>query len=165
MITLVHGTWPRGFKHKCRNIMRRLVGLEPEPLWFESGSRFRKELERSLRDASLDCEIRRLCWGGANSVVARDEGAQKLARVLKDDLKPIDATPIVIAHSHGGNVALRAMTHLEADASRVRIVTLATPFLRIFVQEPLRGPKLLTLWVALWAAIAGIFAAIFMMIL
>ena len=56
--------------------------------------------------------------------------------MLQVDLgRSSNATPIVIAHSHGANVALRAMTHLGADASRVRIVTLAAPFLRVFVPE------------------------------
>jgi len=169
MITLVHGTWPRGFFHKWLNIMWRLLGLKPKPLWFESESPFRKKLKPLLKDASLDCEIRPFCWSGANSVFARDEAAQKLARVLKDDLKPSNATPIVIAHSHGGNVALRAMTYLGADASRVRIVTLAVPFLRVFVRESLDGTKFLFLWFPLWVAIAGIvgpiFVAIFALIL
>ena len=158
MITLVHGTWPRGLLPKWLDIMR-LLGSS-KPLWFESDSPFRQELEFSLKNASLDCEIRTLCWSGANSVFARDEAARELARVLKDDLEPSDATPIVIAHSHGGNVALRAMTHLGAGASRVRIVTLAAPFLRVFVREPLSVPVLVFL--PLLGAICGILMPVFM---
>ena len=136
----MHGTWPRGLFPKWLDMMRLLGLSKPKPLWFESKSPFRKELELELKDASLDCEIRPFCWSGANSIFARDEAAQKLARVLKDDLKSSNAAPIVIAHSHGGNVALRAMTHLGADTSRVRIVTLATPFLRVFVRESWARP-------------------------
>jgi hypothetical protein len=48
-------------------------------------------------------------------------------------------------------VALRALSHLE-DATRVRVVTLATPFLRVFVRDP---PKLdFLVWLLLWAAVA-----------
>jgi hypothetical protein len=101
MITLVHGTWPRGFFPKWLNMMRLLGLSKPKPLWFESESPFRKKLELELKDASPDCEIRPFCWSGANSIFARDEAAQKLARVLKDDLKSSNAAPIVIAHSHG----------------------------------------------------------------
>ena len=160
MITLVHGTWPRGFFPKWLKIMRLLGLSKPKPLWFESESPFREKLEPSLKDASLDCEIRPFCWSGANSVFAREGAAQKLARVLKDDLKPSNAMPIVIAHSHGGNVALRAMTHLGADASRVRIVTLATPFLRVFVRKPVRVPFLVC--IPLLVAMGGILMPIFM---
>jgi len=156
MITLVHGTWARGFFPRWLHPMRLLGLSKPTPLWFESESPFRKTLETSLKEKSLDCEIRSLCWSGANSIFARDEAAQKLARVLKDDLKSSNAAPIVIAHSHGGNVALRAMTHLGADASRVRIVSLATPFLGVFIQESLKPTNVLPVWVLLWAAIAGI---------
>jgi hypothetical protein len=83
VITLVHGTWPRGLFPKWLNMMRLLGLSKPKPLWFESESPFRKELELELKDASLDCEIRPFCWSGANSIFARDEAAQKLARVLK----------------------------------------------------------------------------------
>src|SRR5262249_51379566 len=38
------------------------------------------------------------------------------------------------AHSHGGNVALRALQHLNM-ADRIRVVTLATPFLRVFARR------------------------------
>ena len=163
MITLVHGTWPRGFFPKRLNI-KQLLGLSrPEPLWFESGSPFREKLELSLKDASLDCEIRDVGWSGANSVFARDEGAKELARVLEGDLKPNNATPIVIAHSHGANVALRAMTHLGADASRVRIVTLAAPFLRVFIRKSMEVRTLLVFW-PLAAAICGIVMPIFMIL-
>ena len=158
MITLVHGTWPRGLLPKWLDITR-LLGLS-KPLWFESNSPFRQKLELSLKNASLDCEIRTLCWSGANSVFARDEAAQELASKLKDDLKSSNATPVVIAHSHGGNVALRAMSHLGAGASRVRIVTLATPFLRVFVREPLSVPVLVFL--PLIVAICTILIPVFM---
>ena len=164
MITLVHGTWPRGFFPKWLSMMPLLGLSKPKPLWFESESPFRKELELELKDASLDCEIRPFCWSGANSIFARDEAAQKLARVLKDDLKSSNAAPIVIAHSHGGNVALRAMTYLGVDASRVRIVSLATPFLRVFVRESLgKATSVLFLWITLGAAIGAIIGTIIMM--
>jgi hypothetical protein len=161
MITLVHGTWPRGFFPK--SLIMRLLGLA-KPLWFQRKSPFREKLESSLKEASLDCEIRPFCWSGANAVFARDGAAQELARLLKDDLKSGNAPPIVIAHSHGGNVALRAMTHLGADASRVRIVTLATPFLRVFVGGPLEGTNFLSVFFSLWVAIAAIGGTLLMLI-
>ena len=153
MITLVHGTWPRGFFREWLNIVRRLLGLKPKPLWFQSESPFRENLERSLKDASLDCEIRSFCWSGANSVFARAAAADELESVLREDLdQSQDARPVVIAHSHGGNIALRAIDRLGADASRIRLVTLATPFLKVFVRAKAGGGVRVVLFLLLLAA-------------
>jgi hypothetical protein len=123
--------------------------------WFEEGSSFRESLEASLRDVLLDFGVRTFCWSGANSVYARDVAAEQLAALLKRDLgQSSAATAIVIAHSHGGNVALRAMTYLGVEASRVKLVTLATPFLRVFVRTSLVLP--FTASLLLWGAIVSV---------
>jgi len=110
-------------------------------------------LEAQLKGLPLDYSLRWFCWSGANSIFERNRAATKLATELKADLKDRSATPIIIAHSHGGNVALRALSQLE-DASRVRLVTLATPFLRVFVRDSFQFPFFV--WLVLWAATAGI---------
>jgi hypothetical protein len=61
-------------------------------------------------------------------------------------MKDPDATAVIIAHSHGGNVALRALQHLESTAGRIRVVTLATPFLRVFARSSLQLPFLIKLF-------------------
>jgi hypothetical protein len=164
-IILVHGTWGRGFFPKdqlegsCEDSPTEAStdarsegakqwfekGFLPfrwakrwfEKRWFEKGSEFRKTLEERLKGLSLECSFWPFRWSGANSVFARDRAATKLADELKTHLQNRDIMPIIIAHSHGGNVALRALSHVE-DANRVRIVTLATPFLRVFVRPPLK---------------------------
>src|SRR5262249_19591922 len=76
------------------------------------------------------------------------------------DLTNPAVTPVLIAHSHGGNVVLRAMNYLrasEVDISRVKIVTLATPFLRVFTREP---HLTIVTWFLLFAAIAGLFSIV-----
>jgi hypothetical protein len=151
-IILVHGTWGRGFfaKNPDEGGCKDSPSKGPK-LWFEKDSDFRNNLEQQLASLSLDCSIFPFHWSGANSVLARDRAAAKLADTLKTHLQDPHATPIVIAHSHGGNVALRALCHLE-DTSRVRLVTLATPFLRVFVRDP---PKLdFLVWLLLWMAFA-----------
>jgi hypothetical protein len=70
-------------------------------------------------------------------------------------LKDPDATAVIIAHSHGGNVALRALQHLDSKAGRIRVVTLATPFLRVFARRSLQ----LSYWVKLF-----MFGAIFIIL-
>jgi hypothetical protein len=164
-IILVHGTWGRGFFPKgqlegsCEDFPAEAgtdAASEGAKRWFEKGSEFRRTLEERLKGLSLECSFWPFRWSGANSVFARDRAATKLADELKTHLQNQGAMPIIIAHSHGGNVALRALSHVE-DANRVGVVTLATPFLRVFVRDP---PKLdFLVWILLWAAVALMVAA------
>src|SRR5215813_1201657 len=143
-IILVHGTWGRGFFPK-----RREVSLYPpnKRYWFEEGSQFCAGLDAALKSASLDWPIRAFLWSGANSVQVRDSAAQELSGQLRKDLQEDpDARAVIIAHSHGGNVALRALQHLDSMAGRIRVVTLATPFLRVFARRSLQ----LSFWVKLF---------------
>jgi hypothetical protein len=155
-IILVHGTWGRGFLLKSRDEGSwEDVPSEGTKRWFEKGSEFRKNLEAELNSSSLEYSIRPFHWSGANSVLARDRAAMKLADTLKTHLQNQSATPIVIAHSHGGNVALRALSHL-GGTNRVKVVTLATPFLRVFVRDP---PKFdFLVWILLWLAVVVVVA-------
>jgi hypothetical protein len=57
LITLVHGTWGRGFfpkiakfKQSVRRLMRRKRLAPPPPFWFEEGSPFRARLGTELGD-------------------------------------------------------------------------------------------------------------------
>jgi hypothetical protein len=149
-IILVHGTWGRGFFPK-----RREVSLYPpnKRYWFEEGSQFCAGLDAALKSASLDWPIRAFLWSGANSVHARDSAAQELSGQLRKGLQEDpDARAVIVAHSHGGNVVLRALQHLDSMANRIRVVTLATPFLRVFARKSLQLP----FWVKLlvWGAIS-----------
>jgi hypothetical protein len=49
---------------------------------------------------------------------------------------PQDMPQIIIAHSHGGNIALRAIEDLDESRTDIHVVTMATPFLRIFDVKP-----------------------------
>jgi alpha-beta hydrolase superfamily lysophospholipase len=81
--------------------------------------------------------MRRLLWTGKNSIRIRDETAQVLAKQLSaEHAEHPQATQLIIAHSHGGNIALRALHHLkQRDASQSSaeplVVTLATPFVEV----------------------------------
>jgi hypothetical protein len=157
-IILVHGRWGRGFFLKSQDEgSSEDAPSDGAKRWFEKGSEFRKKLEEQLKSLSLEYSVYPFHWSGANSVFARDRAGTKLADKLKAHLQNRNATPIIIAHSHGGNVALRALSHL-GDADRVRVVTLATPFLRVFVRDP---PKLNPLvWILLWLAVVFIVAVL-----
>jgi hypothetical protein len=149
LITLVHGTWPRGFfrtffprlvrfKQRVRELTRR-QSRDPPPFWFEEHSPFLTRLREELSD--VPHKIKPLLWSGANSIYVRDKTAQALAEHLSaEHAEHPQDTQLIIAHSHGGNIALRALHHLQKhDASRSDgsesanplVVTLATPFIEI----------------------------------
>jgi len=147
LITLVHGTWPRGFfprLFRFKQWIRGLIGWrqpgEPPPFWFEEGNPFLARLSAELGD--IPHKITRLLWTGKNSIRARDETSHVLAERLSAEHAehPEEATQLIIAHSHGGNIALRALHLLhQPDASRLchadgadpLVVTLATPFVEV----------------------------------
>jgi hypothetical protein len=145
LITLVHGTWPRGFfprivrfKQRVRELVRRRQPWDPPPFWFEEGSHFLARLSAELGD--VPHKITPLLWSGANSIFVRDTTAQALAEHLSaEHAEHPQATQLVIAHSHGGNIALRALHCLKqrntspscAQSPNPLVVTLATPFIEV----------------------------------
>ena len=145
-IILVHGTWGRGYFPK-----RREASLVPSSKrwWFEEGSQFRARLDAALKQATLDWPVHAFPWSGANSIRARDRAAKELSDHLRKDLQDPNATAVIIAHSHGGNVALRSLQHLGPMADRIRVITLATPFLRVFAHKFPQRPFVFLLAVGL----------------
>jgi hypothetical protein len=101
LVTLVHGTWPRGFFPTLRRRNR-------DPLWFEESSPFLARLSAEFGD--IPHKIKPLPWSGENSIYARDKAAHVLAEYLSaEHNEHPQATQLIIAHSHGGNIALRAL--------------------------------------------------------
>lgn len=120
-VYLVHGTWPYGLLAHHLPILRRLCR---RPRWFQEGSLLWQDLERE----GLQC--RTFDWSGANSLLARRNAAAELRRTLEAARAehPRDVR-LVIAHSHGGNVAVEALGSPEASGLARGVVTLGTPFL------------------------------------
>jgi len=112
LITMVHGTWGRRSR------------------WFQENSDFRRALEAGLGKEHITATVRPFLWSGKNSVFARTRAAKELAELLGSE--PDDTSSIVIAHSHGANVAFRAISRLGSRGARIHLITLATPFLRAF---------------------------------
>jgi hypothetical protein len=176
LITVVHGTWPRGlfpkivrFKHWVRELMRR-KRLGPLHFWFEEGSPFLDRLSAELDD--IPHKIRPLLWSGANSIFVRDKTAHILAEHLSTEhAAHPEATQLIIAHSHGGNIALRALYRLQkreawsdsTDTANPLVVTLATPFIEIhqadFGRRPLwiRGAVIYAMYVLLRLLVMWLF--------
>lgn len=134
---LVHGTFDRHAK------------------WGRSGPMF----DTLGRDGA----IVRFCWSGRNRVRDRVEAAELLRNtlLLVRQLRP-DIDVLVVAHSHGGNVALHAIRGFTSSEGErrvladVRVATLATPFLSASVaQLPpfFRAFKLLFGLVVIWSLV------------
>ena len=115
IVTLVHGTWGRGF-----------FGQKEDADWATAESALCESLSAKFGD---DIEIRRFRWSGGNTHTARIKASLKLREVLA---KQIDQCPehkhFLVAHSHGGNVVLSAITDDLKDKVE-GIVCLATPFI------------------------------------
>jgi hypothetical protein len=153
IITMVHGTWGRGFfpKEYMAGPRSWLGKFFPaaRPPWFHEGSVFHRRLESELRKANITATFRTFRWSGANSVFHRARAADELNRLLASD--PDDANSIVIAHSHGGNVAFRAISKLGSRGARINLITLATPFLRVI--PTWSGPGFWQVYITLFATV------------
>jgi hypothetical protein len=143
-VTLVHGTWPRSF---WRDVVLTLFygkwpsGFSPKWLWFADNSEFRSRLTAALSKRGFSAQISPFIWSGANSIRERDKAARELAEhVRAKQLEFPNSTAVVIAHSHGGNVALRALGKPEVSRDEnIFIATIATPFVEILPSNP--SPK------------------------
>ncbi|MEQ1516653.1 MAG: hypothetical protein ABL931_09215, partial [Usitatibacteraceae bacterium] len=85
----------------------------------------------TLREQSgWRARVEPFCWSGENSIVERARAAEKFRDHLYEKLNEYpDAHHVVVAHSHGGNVAFWALKDAYVAARMLGVVTLATPFL------------------------------------
>lgn len=108
VVTLVHGTWARDSE------------------WYQTNSQFCKDLAASLPGAIFHP----FSWTGKNSPTARHVAAKTLAHDLTNLVAAYPrAKHFVIAHSHGGNVALYALRDITLQPLIAGVVCLSTPFL------------------------------------
>lgn len=107
-ITLVHGTFA------------------PNAAWTGEGSSLRRALAERLGDVTFHA----FAWSGLNSYADRAEAGAALARFLDERVAAAPgAVHGVIAHSHGGNIALYAGKHVTRPGSLANVACLATPFI------------------------------------
>jgi pimeloyl-ACP methyl ester carboxylesterase len=122
VVTLVHGTWAHG------------------AAWTQPDSAFCTQLREELQVyGAASVTFSRFDWSGGNTHFDRRLASIQLRKHLLDLLgtEP-DARHYVVAHSHGGNVALRALRSSPALCRKVSgIAALATPFLT-FRQQSFR---------------------------
>lgn len=112
IIVLVHGTWAR------------------HAPWTLPKSRLRASLSRVFGANVL---FERHPWSGANRFGARSRAAAALKERIRLLRTRHPTVPIaIVAHSHGGNIALSAVSQLLEGSVRA-VVCLSTPFL---IAEP-----------------------------
>ncbi|QBR00496.1 esterase/lipase family protein [Paraburkholderia pallida] len=88
-------------------------------------------LVRSLRtEFGDDVAVTPFNWDGKNSFASRKSAERELINLIEE--MSIDrASPwiVIIAHSHGGNIALRAVSRLRKPTHILALITLGTPFI------------------------------------
>ena len=155
--TLVHGTWARGFSWRARN-------SHLDAPWCRTDSPFLNRLRKAFQKEGITLATGAMNWSGANSVLERFAAGERLAWMSRR-WQPSDriALHIVIAHSHGGNIAMEALELLRSyKQPPPAVVTIATPFLHTDIKPRLGSTPLpgcgtfLVLWLALyWLIEAG----------
>ena len=109
VVTLIHGTFA------------------PEAEWVKDGSKLCEAVHKAFPGR---VEFRRLPWSGGNTIGARQDAARNLgAQILADPARPAGARHFLVAHSHGGNIALYALRDPAVLERITGVATLATPFL------------------------------------
>jgi pimeloyl-ACP methyl ester carboxylesterase len=122
-VVLVHGTWGHGFWHSCLWPFLRHDRRQREVHW--------QPLCGCLADAGVTVHPD-FTWSGRNSHRSRMRAGKELTAFIQSKTGGHDRVSIV-AHSHGGLVALYSLRHL--GATRVQaVVCLATPFLHFSPQ-------------------------------
>ena len=105
------------------------------------------------------CEPERFAWSGQNSHHARDVAADELARLLSDPSRS-GIPQAIVAHSHGGNIAIHAVARSHKTQKEIPVVTLATPFI-LAARKRVFSPSQLWAGLTILAAlVAGVWATI-----
>ena len=137
VLTLVHGTFA------------------PHAPWTQSDSLFFQSLKQRLGGEVIH---RRITWPGLFGSFANNghdyrlAGAKTLVQSLKKSFAEFpDAEHWVIAHSHGGNVALYALRDPEVAQRLEGIVTLAAPFIQCKPRS--YSADVITIWPLLFMSI------------
>ncbi len=119
IITLVHGTWARHTR------------------WVQDDSPLCQELRTKFGDR---LHLTRFPWSGWNQASARLSAAKRLrVHLQKLILDHPEAEHFIIAHSHGGNVAMYALQDDTLEARISGLVRSSTPFLHVYSRKASRG--------------------------
>ena len=129
IVTLVHGTFARG------------------TAWTQDGSNLRAAIAASLnadpQTSPADITFDVFEWSGRNAHRARIKAGYELAEHIRELRKNNpNCRHFIVAHSHGGNIALLAHKHLPPNLHALGIATLGTPFVFARPESHLTGKSL-----------------------
>lgn len=125
LVTLVHGTFARG------------------TAWTQEGSRLRRQIAEGIPDHAGEVVFDTFEWSGHNTHKARVKAGYELAAHIQQLRKSFPYTRhFIVAHSHGGNIALLAHKHLPLDWHALGVATLGTPFVYARLQDDMVGKSL-----------------------
>lgn len=138
---------------------QKAAGESAERRWFEARSKFCEALSSGLSGLVQATDLSAFLWSGANSIEERRSAAAGLAKMLDEGVAAApNAQHFIIAHSHGGNVALDARQAMSRDTHNVNIITLATPFLSIYEIVPRILDRLFAICLSIGVAISASYA-------
>lgn len=122
VVTLVHGTFAKGAP------------------WTKEGSILRREIAATLGEHERDVVFDTFDWSGSNTHKARVKAGYQLADHIRELRQRFPVCKhFIIAHSHGGNVALLAHKHLPQAFHAKGVATLGTPFIYAKLRDDLVG--------------------------
>lgn len=125
VVTLVHGTFAKG------------------ATWTKNSSILRDEIAAELGQHEREVTFDVFEWSGRNTHKARVKAGYELASHIKALRKRFPlAKHFIIAHSHGGNVALLAHKHLPEHLHALGVATLGTPFVHARLAPHVEGKTL-----------------------
>jgi hypothetical protein len=151
VVTLIHGTWARNAP------WTRPAARDVGPSQEQEAPTLRQAIEDAFPGG---VEFRTFDWSGRNSLGARQDEARRLRnQLLANPTSDPGVRHFLVAHSHGGNIALYALRDPDVRNRIAGVATLATPFL-IAGRRDLgsEGKTILVLELVALGALAGILA-------
>ena len=128
VVTLVHGTFATAAD------------------WTKDGSKLRRQIADALGEQGRSVHFDAFEWSGRNTHKARIKAGYELAdHVSKLRKSYPSCSHFIVAHSHGGNIALFAHKHLPEKLHSLGIATLGTPFLYAKLKDDLQKMSLRSL--------------------
>ncbi len=95
--------------------------------WIRPDSKIRRRLERHFGRRGLTVSFE---WSGANTDEARLTAAKALGKRIAELYEEFHAPIYLVAHSHGGNIALYSMRDPSVEAKVVGVICMATSFIQ-----------------------------------
>ena len=124
--------------------------FSPDAEWIEPQSPLALRVQESLPPNST---LQKFVWDGRNSFQSRRDAAKVLAERINRFLQTNASGSVhIVAHSHGGNIALLAIQQIIQIDRVASVTTLGTPFISLRV-KPWATPPFIATSLSIWAFI------------